>query len=290
MKPFAAWDRFLYAPASGHRIAAFRILFALYMLGYLGALLPHVTLLFSNQGVYIPYRIPDIAPAPSLAWPLFIAMFACVLALLLGYRTELAARVLLVLFLYHYFLQLAVKQSVFERLIGIDVLVLCFADSGRVWGLDARRAGAAPNAWAERVLAAQSVFLYSGSGLWKLSNPAWHSGALLRSTLQSVWATPFGFALVRHGFSDATWTAFSWTIIVFEVTLGPLLLWRPSRPFALALGTLFHALNCVVLVIPEFLVSVAPYPVFVEPATLQRWGAAVARLRGRAFSRLRAAA
>jgi len=136
----AAWDRFFFAPASGERIAAFRILFALYLLVYFGAMLPHVELLFSNHGVYVPYLVPDYAPPPALAWPLFLAMPACAACMLAGYRSERAARVLFALFLYHYFLQLAVKQSSFDRLIANLLAVLCFADSGRVWGLDARRA------------------------------------------------------------------------------------------------------------------------------------------------------
>jgi hypothetical protein len=274
-----AWHRFFFAPARGERIAAFRILFALYLLAYFGAMLPHVELLFSNQGVYVPYLVPDCAPPPALAWPLFLAMPLCAACLLVGYRSELSARVLFVLFLYHYFLQLAVKQSSFDRLIAIYLAVLCFADAGRVWGLDARRAApVAQTVWAERLLAAQSIFLYAGSGLWKLLNPSWHHGALLRSNMQSMWATPFGFALVRLGFSEYTWTLFSWSIIVLELSLGVLLLVRRTRPLGIALGTAFHLGNCFVLVIPEFLVSVTPYPVFIEPRTLERLGKRVARL------------
>jgi hypothetical protein len=283
----AAWNRFFFAPASGERIAAFRVLFALYLLAYFGAMLPHVALLFSNQGVYVPYLVPDYAPPPALAWPTFAMMPVCALLLLVGYRTELAARALLLLFLYHYFLQLAVKQSSFDRLIVIYLAVLCFADSGRTWGLDARRApAAAQTAWAERLVAAQSIFLYAGSGLWKLLNPSWHSGALLRSNLVGMWATPLGFELVRLGFSERTWTLFSWAIIALELVLGVLLLVRRTRPLGIVLGTLFHLGNCFVLVIPEFLVAVTPYPVFVEPRTLARFGERIARLTIRARARL----
>jgi hypothetical protein len=273
----AAWNRFFFAPSTGERVAAFRILFALFLLAYFGAMLPHVELLFSRQGVYVPYLVPDYAPGPALAWVLFLAMLACTGLLLIGYHSELAARAVLGLFLYHYFLQLAVKQSSFDRLIAIDLLVLCFADAGRVWGLDARRAGAEQTVWAERVLAIQTVFLYAGSGLWKLLNPAWHGGALLRSNLQSMWATPLGFALVRSGFSEHTWTLLSWSIIALELALAVLLVIRRTRPLGIALGTAFHLANCFVLVIPEFLVAVAPYPIFVQPSTLARVGEALAR-------------
>lgn len=271
----SVFQRWLYAPSSGHRVAAFRILFALYLLAYFGIMAPHVTLLFSNQGVYLPYLLPDYAPSPVWAWLLFLSMFALTIALLLGYRSELVARLLLGLFLYHYFLQIAVKQSSFDRLIMIYLVILCFADSGRVWGLDARRAGPTPTVFAERMLALQSLMLYFGSGLWKAFNPAWHTGALLHSTLESMWASPLAFAIAQRDFSEQAWTHFSWTIIVFELSVAPLLLLRRTRPLGILLGFGFHFFNTVVLVVPEFLVATTPYPVFIQPQTLERLGARV---------------
>lgn len=265
-------ERFLFAPCAGHRTAACRVLFGLYLFAYFGSMLPHVPLMFSNQGIYQPYLVPDYAPGPALAWLLFLAMLALCCAFVVGYRSEGCARGLFVLFLYHYFLQLAVKQSSFDRLIAIDLLVFCFADSGRAWGFDARRPGLAPCVWPERMLALQSVALYLGSGLWKLANPAWHTGALLRSTLQGMFATPLAFALVRAGFSDDTWTLFSFATIAFELALGPLLLIPSTRPLGIALGLGFHLFNSGVLAVPEFLVAACAYPVFVAPETLAALG------------------
>jgi hypothetical protein len=59
-------------------------------------------------------------------------------------------------------------------------------------------------------------------------------------------------------------------VIAFELAMVPLLLLRRTRMLALVLGFAFHALNCVVLVIPEFLLSLAAYPVFVDEAVLKR--------------------
>lgn len=281
----AAWERFFHAPSSGHRMAALRILLGLYLLVYLGGMAPHVTLMFSDQGVYVPYLVPDYAPGPAIAWLLFAAMLAATVALTFGYRAPLSALLLLLLFLYHYFLQIAVKQSSFDRLIAIYLIALCFADSGRVLGLDARRSGPPSTRWGERVVQIQVVFLYLGAGLWKLFNPAWHSGTLLRSNLQGMWATPLAFELVRLDLSARTWALLSLSIIALELTIGSLLLVRRSRGLALLLGTVFHVGNCVVLVIPEFLVAVAAYPVFMREQTLQRifaaGTAAIGRLKRR---------
>jgi hypothetical protein len=63
---------------------------------------------------------------------------------------------------------------------------------------------------------------------------------------------------------------------VFELAMVPLLIVRRTRPLALLFGTGFHLLNCVVLVVPEFLLCLAAYPVFVSEARLER---AAARVR-----------
>lgn len=269
------WNAWLYAPSSGLRIAAVRILLALYLLWYFGGYASHVEISFSNHGVYVPYGVADYAPSPAIAWALYLLTLAACGALLIGWRTAVVVPLLLALFGAAYFLQIGVKQSSFDRLIAIDLLVLCFADSGRVLGLDARRQGPRPIVWPERMLQLQTVLLYLGPGLWKLLTPAWHTGMLLYSNMQGMWATPIAFALVRTHTSITTWSAFSWTVIAFELALGPLLLIRRTRPFALALGALFHTLNCVVLVVPEFMIGVVAYPVFIEPKTLARWARAL---------------
>ena len=273
----ARWNRWLYAPSDGQRVALVRILLSLYLLVYFGSFAGHVELSFSNQGVYLPYRVPDYAPGPVLAWTIYLlTLLACVL-LLVGYRTRLVAPLLLALFGYAYFLQIAVKESSFDRVIAIYLLVLCGADSGRALGLDALRPGPVPTVWPERLLALQTLLTYFGPGLWKLLTPAWHGSALLYSNMQGMWATPLAFDIARAGFSPALWSAFSWSIIAFELLLAPLLVVRWTRPYALVLGALFHALNCVVLVVPEFLISLVAYPVWIERATLSRW---IARVRG----------
>src|SRR5438477_10672178 len=84
-------ERFLYAPSSGYRLAVFRIVFGLFLLGYFGVLLPHVELMFSNRGVHLPYLFPDYAPPPAIAWTIFVVMLTLDVALVVGHRTELAA-------------------------------------------------------------------------------------------------------------------------------------------------------------------------------------------------------
>ena len=77
--------------APGYSIAGFRILFGLYFLGYLLAFAPKLTVAFSSAGMTVPYLIPDWSLPPfgcALVYGLMV-LFNC--ALILGYRTRLAA-------------------------------------------------------------------------------------------------------------------------------------------------------------------------------------------------------
>jgi hypothetical protein len=198
-------------------------------------------------------------------------MVALTLLLLVGYRTELVAAALLVLYLHHYTLQLAVKQSSFERLIILYLAILCFAGAGQRFGLDATRSPRPQVVWAERLIAAQSILLYTGSGLWKLLNPSWYDGALLRSTFLGMWATPLAFEIAQLGMPAWTWRVGAWLVIFFELALGPALFFRRTRTFAITGAVVFHIGNCVLLFIPEFLVSLPPLVVFVREQRIERW-------------------
>jgi hypothetical protein len=265
-----AYDAFWLAEGGGLCLGCFRIAFGLYLLASLAVLAPHVVVLFSNEGVQAPYLVPSFAPSPLVAWLLFGAMMLLSGCILIGYRTELSALLLLALYLHHYLLQFAVKQSSFERLTILYLAILTLAGAGQRVGLDGLRTNAPRLVWAERLIAAQSVFLYTGSGLWKLLNPAWHSGALLESTFQGMWATPLAFAVARAELPSAAWTAGSWLVIALELSLGPLLLIRRTRLVAVLLAALFHLGNWVLLFIPEFLVCVCALVVFIDEGALQR--------------------
>jgi hypothetical protein len=262
----AAWQGFWFAPDSPYPLAAFRILLGIYLLGYLSVFAPHVSLLFSAQGVYLPYLMPDPMAAVWVAWLLFALMWFGALALCLGFYTRITIPILLLGFLYHYFLALGVKQSSFERLIVIYLLALAPSGCDRVWSLTPPMAAhlhVATVAFAGRIVRFQTIVLYLGAGLWKVINPGWRSGALLWSTLQGIWATPLAFRIIRAGWSAGVWITISRSVIAGELLLGALLCFKRTRLFGVALGVLFHVLNSVILSIPEFLVCLAPYPLFV---------------------------
>lgn len=292
LNPLTLWDRFWFAPASAFPVAAFRALLGAFLVTYFLTFTPDVTLMFSNEGVYFPWLVPDYAPAPSTAWAIYLATVAVMIAFTLGVHTRITTPLTLIAFLYHYFLSLAVKHSTFERLIIEWLVLLCFVRSDLVWSFGTRDATQRDNheptveAWIGRLIRFQAVMLYLGAGLWKAANPAWRSGELLYATLQGMWSTDVGFWLVRTVPSPHGFALLSWSVIVGETVLGLLFCFRRTYPLAIVGGIAFHLGNIIFLSIPEFLVCIAPYVFFVEPSTLQRWVDTLASRTSRLIARI----
>jgi hypothetical protein len=167
------WNACWFARASPYPIASFRVLLALYLIGYVGALAPFVSVLFSSEGVYAPYLLPDFGPPPTVAYALHGLMLVLCGLLLVGFRSGLVIPCLLLLFLHHYFLSLGVRHSSFDRLIVIYLLVLWPARADAVWGVSASTPPAPTASFAGRLIRFQTIVLYLGAGLWKAINPAW---------------------------------------------------------------------------------------------------------------------
>jgi hypothetical protein len=291
----ARWEGFWFPPRAPHRMAGFRILLGLYLLGYFAALAPHVALLFSSHGVYVPFLVPDYAPAPAVAGILFAVTLSLALAVTLGFRTHVTVPLLLVAFLHHYLLGIAVSYAAYDRLIVVYLVVLTFAEGGRVWALNpvwaltpvqalTPAAASAPHpacGWGERVLTLQAFMLYFGSGLWKLVNPAWHDGRLLESVHQGMWATPVAFWISRLDLGTSHWTLFAWMTIALELAVGLGFLFRRSQGWAMLGAASFHLANSVILFIPEFLVCVTLAPIFASDRLLFAVAARFEKLRSR---------
>lgn len=288
LNPFTAWDRFWFGPASAVPVAAFRVLLGGFLIVYFLTMLLDVTLLFSNEGVYMPWLLPDYGPPPIVAWLIYLFTLASMTAFTLGYRTRISTPLTLTLFLYHYFLQLAVKHSTFERLIIEWLVLMCFVESDRVWAIFSKTSDDDPQvaAWIGRLIRYQAIMLYLGSGLWKAAHAHWRSGVLLHATLQGLWSTDLGFWLVRSIPAGDNWAALSQFVIVGEIMVGVFFCFRRTYPIAIISGIAFHLGNVIFLSIPEFLVCITPYVFFIEPATLRRWGEWMQRFTGGRLSRV----
>src|SRR5579872_4931015 len=139
MKPGArtdgAWNIFWFRNVQPHSLAAFRILFGSYLLIYFLRFAPDVELMFSTKGVYTPFLLPDLGLPVFGAWMAYFVMLLVIGAFILGFRTRFVTPVLLALFLYYYFLNLAVNNTAFDRLNIIFLAILCFADLDAAWAI-----------------------------------------------------------------------------------------------------------------------------------------------------------
>lgn len=260
-------------PVSAYPICAFRVLLGLYLLIYFFSFWPHVTLFFSNQGVYVPFLIPDIAPAPAGAWTVYLLTLAAITAFTLGLKARLTTPLVLVLFLYHYLLYLASGGSSYDRLIITFLVILCFARldaalSPKSVGLNHAIELAVP-AWPTRLLTVQLALFYFGAGIYKAFAPYWQTGDMLKWTLCSPWATDAAFWFVGLPWPAWLYDGLTWGIIIFECLLGLSFFHRPSRPWFLGLGVLFHISIWVFLNIPQFMVCPCAYALFLPPRTLR---------------------
>jgi hypothetical protein len=278
-----AWNRWWFTPEPGHRLAAFRILFGSYLLIYFGSFAPKVTILFSTAGVYTPWLVSDIALPPFGAVALYTLMLAVIGAFIAGWRTRWITPVLLVLYVYFWLLNLAVKNTAYDRLNLLILATLCFGELDAVWAVapSRRRAPGEPPLvlpWAGRLVALQICFLYFGAGLWKFCAPAWQTGEMMKWTLLGPWGTPAAFWFQKLGPPAWFWDLQTQAIVLFELVSGITFHVRRLRLATAVIGTFFHLSIGIFLNIPEFMNCVAAYVLFWEPAEIQR---AVERLTDR---------
>ena len=254
-----SWNRFWFAEASPRSYALFRIALGVFLLAYFLPLLPRVPLLFSSEGVYLPVLIPDFAPPPAVAWAVYGAFLLLLALFTVGVRTAVVAPLVLGGFLYHYLLNLAASDTAYDRLTGIFLAVACLAPLDGAWAAAGGRRRPV-TVFAARLLTLQLAFLYTGSGLWKLWNPQWHSGGILELTLLGPWGSDWGRAVATAGLPAPAWDFMAWGVIGFEILAGPLLFVPRARVVVLVLALGFHLAVWVFLQIPEFLVCATAFP------------------------------
>jgi hypothetical protein len=265
-----AWDGFWFAPVSPYPIAAFRVLFGMYLIWYFGRFAGQIPLLFSAEGVYLPFLLGDLEPRPALAWTLYGLTLVAAALFTVGLWTRLATPLVLLGYLYHYYLQFGTISSAYDRFHVILLIILCGADLEAAWSVNRCGEVRQVRAWATRLLCLEVAFMYFGSGLYKLLNPLWRDGKLIEMTLAGPWATPVAFWVVEQQLPAWAYDVAAWGVIVLELSLGFGLYNRRTRAAAIAAGAAFHAANWLLLGIPELLSYVAAYTLFLPGESIER--------------------
>jgi Vitamin K-dependent gamma-carboxylase len=129
---------------------------------------------------------------------------------------------------------------------GIILFYLMLCPCGAAWSVDAwlkKRVGPVfVSPWALRLLFLQMVFIYWCNGLHKITGGDWQSGQALYFVLGDLTLARFSYASIP----GPSWLVFeltrlgTWFVLMWEVTLPLLLIWRPVRNVALVFGALFH--------------------------------------------------
>jgi hypothetical protein len=238
-------DKILICP-----LKTLRAVLGLYLLIYFLCFLPNVNLFFSNEGIYAPFLIPDIAPPPIGAWIIYLITLGLMLAFTFGFKRRLITPLLLLFFLYHFALSLAVKNCAYDRLIIIFLFLFCFEDLEK------------DNKWLIKAFQWQISLFYIGAALFKTFMPTWHTGEMLKMTLASNWGTKAAFWLLSLNLPNWFYDISTQTVVVFELICGFLLHSGSLQNYVFVLGFIFHTSIWVFLGIPQFMLLPLSYIVF----------------------------
>jgi hypothetical protein len=220
----------------------------------------------------------------------FAVLGLAALGVTLGLFYRLSAVVFFLGFTYVFLLDQARYLNHFY-LISLLAFLLMFLPVHRALSLDARRrpslrSDTTPAAcvWLMR---AQVGIPYFYGGVAKL-NGDWLRGEPIRAWLA---ARP-DFPLLGPYFTEEWMVyAFAYGGLLLDLLIVPLLLWRPTRPYAFAVGLMFHATNAVLFRIGIFpWMMMAATTIFFAPDWPRRVGLLPPRAPERAGRRARRAA
>jgi hypothetical protein len=274
-KFFKDCDQYWFGNISAYPITAFRILFGFFLFVYFASFFPHVNLFFSNEGLTVPFLIPDISPSPFIAWFIYLLTLVLILFFMFGFKTRFVTPLLLVFFVYHFALSLAVKNCSYDRLIMLFLFLLSFAELDKAWSIfSTTNSSENPQtkAWVTHLLMVQVALFYFGTGFYKVFTPAWQNGLILKMTLASNWGTPAAFWFLSLHPPMWLFDLLTWSVILFELACGFLFYVRPIQKYVFLVAAAFHTSIWLFLGIPHFMLCVTTYVLFLPPEELKPVG------------------
>jgi hypothetical protein len=293
MNPFKDWGRFLFSPISARPLGAFRIVYGLLLLIYLGLMSVEFDYWYTSAGLLrgnepveaaAPLRFSPLQYVndPRIAHVFFAVTVMVAVAFTLGWHTRVMS-VLLYLCM----------MSIYHRNVGsnggpdavpaILTFYMMFCPSGAAYSLDALRAarkrGTAAEPliipWGVRLLQMQICLIYFQSCVIKCQGSNWLNGTVVHYVLflrefrelDVEWLAQFPLLInaMTHG------------AVLIEFSLAFWLWFRPTRRWAILGGVLLHMGIRPILNVPGFgETMIATYITFLAPDELD----AVLRLLG----------
>lgn len=293
----AAWSAFWFDEVDARPFALVRIGVALAGLQLWAGTLPLVHHFYSDAGE-LPiavsrvwsseYAARFLMPDALGAYPVAVALFGlwglALLALLVGWRTRLAAWAAWLLTVW-FFYRNATFTNGGDELIRVTTLYLALghtvlSSESRGWSLDRRATGATGvakmPAWPVRFVQIQLSLVYVVSGFWKLVGASWWDGSALQYALGNDAFSRFGapaWAWAHPMFAAAT-IGMAWWELLFPVLATA----RRTRVPALGFGVVLHLWILTFMNIGVFpFIVLGCYPAFLRGDEAERLVAAVVR-------------
>lgn len=242
-------DRLL-LPVDGASLAAFRIGFGLFGIGYIAYLLRSDWIARHWIEPAFHFHFPGfhwVAPWPGDGLYLHVGVMAvCAACIALGAFYRVAALVFALGFS-HLFLLEAAEFENHNHLFLLLCWILVITPAHRAFSVDSWRHGGAAGelvpAWAVYLLRAQWAVVFLFGSLSKLN------GDWLRGWPLMLWLPDAPKIAVLGPFFDEPWMALLWsyTGIIFDLSIVPLLLYRPTRDFAFVVFFMFFGIAYLVL-------------------------------------------
>src|SRR6185503_6256953 len=225
----------LFVPVSAASVGLFRICFGVLMAWHLSNFMPYVTQTLVNSKFFLTYdgfHWLRILPQPWMT-ALFWVMFGACAFVAAGFLYRPATIVLWLGWTY----VLLLCQGHYNNhsyLFSLLAFLLIFTDANRWVSVDRAigRRGAQPDVipfWQLLLLRAQIFFVYFYAGIAKLGSD-WLHGYPMKIWLAAKTHFPVIGGLLQ---SDAAAYLFSWGGLVFDLSIGFLLLSRRTRRWAL---------------------------------------------------------
>jgi Vitamin K-dependent gamma-carboxylase len=285
MNPIKDWNRFFFGPISARPLGAFRIVFGVLLLIYLGIMNVEFDHWYTGAGLLQgtearqaagPFRFSPLqyVTDPTVAHLFYACTVVVAVGFTLGWRTRLMSILLYLCMLSLYHRNVSSNGGP-DAVPMILTFYMMFCPSGAAYSLDALKAARKRGSeaeplivpWAVRLLQMQVCLIYFQSTVIKLQGSLWLNGTTVHhilflreyrdQNLEWLAQYPLLINVMTHG------------AILIQFTLAFWLWFKPTRRWAILGGVLLHMGIRPVLNIPGFgEVMTAAYLTFLAPDEL----------------------